>query len=84
LPHALLLPQLINGEIDVEKLRSKNNEACNIRVTQMHKGKVNITLNENLIAYIKAYAEEQRTTVSEILPQFMLKSEKEHHLPRNS
>ena len=38
----------------------------------MHKGKVNITLDEDLIAYIKAYAEEQRTTVSEILTQFIL------------
>ena len=42
------------------------------KVTQMHKGKVNITLDEDLIAYIKAYAEEQRTTVSEILTQFIL------------
>jgi len=38
----------------------------------MHKGKVNITLDEDLIEYIKSYAEEQRTTVSEILTQFIL------------
>ncbi len=38
----------------------------------MHKGKVNITLDEDLIDYIKSYAEEQRTTVSEIFTQFVL------------
>ncbi len=38
----------------------------------MHKGKVNITLDEDLIEYIKSYAEEQRTTVSEIFTQFVL------------
>ncbi|MEK6527602.1 MAG: DUF6364 family protein [Nitrospirota bacterium] len=38
----------------------------------MHKGKVNITLDEDLIEYIKSYAEEQRTTVSEVFTQFVL------------
>ncbi len=38
----------------------------------MHKGKVNITLDKDLIEYIKSYAEEQRTTVSEIFTQFVL------------
>ena len=38
----------------------------------MHKGKVNITLDEDLIKYIKSYAEEQRTTVSEVFTQFVL------------
>jgi hypothetical protein len=38
----------------------------------MHKGKVNITLDEDLIEYIKSYAEKQRTTVSEIFTQFVL------------
>jgi len=38
----------------------------------MHKGKVNITLDKDLIGYIKSYAEEQRTTISEIFTQFVL------------
>ena len=38
----------------------------------MHKGKVNITLDKDLIEYIKDYAEEQRTTISEIITQFVL------------
>ncbi len=38
----------------------------------MHKGKVNITLDEDLIEYIKSYAEEQRTSVSEVVTQFVL------------
>ncbi len=38
----------------------------------MHKGKVNITMDEDLIEYIKSYAEEQRTTVSEVFTQFVL------------
>lgn len=37
----------------------------------MHKGKVNITLDEDLIEYIKSYAEEQRTTFSEVFAQFV-------------
>ncbi|MFH1014945.1 MAG: DUF6364 family protein [Nitrospirota bacterium] len=38
----------------------------------MHKGKVNITLDRDLIEYVKTYAEEQRTTISEIFTQFVL------------
>ena len=38
----------------------------------MHKGKVNITLDKDLIGYIKSYAEEQRTSISEIFTQFVL------------
>lgn len=38
----------------------------------MHKGKVNITLDRDLIEYVKTYAEEQRTTMSEIFTQFVL------------
>ncbi len=38
----------------------------------MHKGKVNITLDKDLIEYIKVYADKQRTTISEIFTQFIL------------
>jgi hypothetical protein len=38
----------------------------------MQKGKINITLDEDLIEYAKLYAEEQRTSVSEIFTQFIL------------
>lgn len=38
----------------------------------MQKAKVNITLDKDLIAYAKLYAEEQRTSVSEIFTQFLL------------
>jgi hypothetical protein len=38
----------------------------------MHKGKVNITLDRDLIEYIKTYAEEQRTSISEVFTQFVL------------
>ena len=38
----------------------------------MHKGKVNITLDRDLIEYVKTYAEEQRTTILEIFTQFVL------------
>jgi hypothetical protein len=38
----------------------------------MHKCKLNITLDGDLIEYIKIYAEQQRTTVSEVLTQFIL------------
>jgi hypothetical protein len=38
----------------------------------MQKGKVNITMDKDLIEYAKAYAEEQRTTVSEVFTQFVL------------
>ncbi len=38
----------------------------------MHKGKVNITLDKDLIEYINVYADEQRTTISEIFTQFIL------------
>jgi hypothetical protein len=43
----------------------------------MQKGKINITMDRDLIEFAKDYAEEQRTTVSEIFTQFML------HLKRN-
>ena len=38
----------------------------------MQKGKLNITLDKDLIDYAKTYAEEQRTSVSEIFTQFLL------------
>lgn len=38
----------------------------------MQKSKINITLDGDLIAYAKLYAEEQRTSVSEIFSQFIL------------
>jgi len=38
----------------------------------MQKGKINITLDRDLIAYAKLYAEKQRTSVSEIFTQFIL------------
>ena len=38
----------------------------------MTKGKINITLDKDLIEYAKIYAEEQRTSVSEIFTQFIL------------
>ncbi len=38
----------------------------------MQKGKVNITMDKDLIEYAKAYADEQRTTVSEVFTQFIL------------
>jgi len=41
-------------------------------VRSMQKGKVNITMDKDLIEYAKAYAEEQRTTVSEVFTQFIL------------
>lgn len=38
----------------------------------MQKGKVNITMDRDLIEYAKTHAEEQRTTVSEVFTQFIL------------
>jgi hypothetical protein len=38
----------------------------------MQKGKINLTLDKDLIEYAKLYAEEQRTSVSEIVTQFLL------------
>ena len=38
----------------------------------MQKGKINITLDKDLIDYAKIYAEQQRTSVSEIFTQFIL------------
>ena len=38
----------------------------------MQKSKINITLDKDLIDYAKVYAEEQRTSVSEIFTQFIL------------
>lgn len=38
----------------------------------MQKGKINITLDKDLIDYAKIYAEQQRTSVSEIFSQFIL------------
>jgi hypothetical protein len=38
----------------------------------MQKGKINITLDKDLIDYAKTYAEQQRTSVSEIFTQFLL------------
>lgn len=38
----------------------------------MGKSKINITLDKDLIEYAKIYAEQQRTSVSEIFTQFVL------------
>jgi 16S rRNA G966 N2-methylase RsmD len=38
----------------------------------MPKGKINITMDQDLIEYAKIYATEQRTTVSEVFSQFVL------------
>jgi hypothetical protein len=38
----------------------------------MAKGKMNITMDKDLIEYAKIYANEQRTTVSEVFSQFVL------------
>lgn len=38
----------------------------------MLKSKINITMDKDLIDYVKVFAEEQRTTVSEIFAQFIL------------
>jgi len=38
----------------------------------MRKSKINVTLDQDLIEYAKLYAEEQRTSVSEIFTQFIL------------
>jgi len=38
----------------------------------MNKGKINITIDTDLIEYMKGYAQEQRTSVSEIISQFIL------------
>ena len=38
----------------------------------MQKEKLNITVDKDLIGYIKDYAEQQRTSVSEVVTQFIL------------
>jgi hypothetical protein len=38
----------------------------------MPKNKINITIDQDLIEYIKSYAAEQRTSVSEVFTQFIL------------
>ena len=38
----------------------------------MLKSKINITMDKDLIDYIKIFAEEQRTTVSNVFTQFIL------------
>jgi hypothetical protein len=43
-----------------------------MEVITMPKCKLNVTLDGDLIEYIKIYAEQQRTTVSEVLTQFIL------------
>jgi hypothetical protein len=43
---------------------------------RMQKGKINITMDKDLIEYAKAYAEEQRTTVSEVFTQFIFNLKK--------
>jgi hypothetical protein len=42
------------------------------RRCMMRKTKVNITLDKDLVEFAKGYAAEQRTTVSEIVGQFIL------------
>jgi hypothetical protein len=43
-----------------------------MEVIFMQKSKINLTLDKDLIEYVKLYAEEQRTSVSEIFAQFLL------------
>lgn len=38
----------------------------------MRKGKINLTMDNDLIEYAKFYAEQQRTSVSEVFTQFVL------------
>jgi hypothetical protein len=38
----------------------------------MSKSKINITMDQDLIEFAKAYAQDQRTTVSEVFTQFIL------------
>ncbi len=38
----------------------------------MPKRKLNVTMDEDLVEYVKAYAAEQRTSVSEVFTQFVL------------
>ena len=38
----------------------------------MHKAKINVTLDQDLIDFVKNYARYQRTSVSEIFSQFLL------------
>jgi len=39
----------------------------------MQKARINLTLDADLIEFVKEYAESQRTTVSEVFTQFALK-----------
>lgn len=39
----------------------------------MRKSRINLTLDADLIEFVKEYAESQRTTVSEVFTQFALK-----------
>lgn len=39
----------------------------------MQKARINLTLDADLVVFIKEYAESQRTTVSEVFTQFALK-----------
>jgi len=39
----------------------------------MQKARINLTLDADLIDFVKEYAESQRTTVSEVFTQFALK-----------
>ncbi|ACM18695.1 antitoxin [Geotalea daltonii FRC-32] len=39
----------------------------------MQKARINLTLDSDLIEFVKEYAESQRTTVSEVFTQFALK-----------
>lgn len=41
-------------------------------IRRMRKSKINITLDKDLIEYAKIYAKRERTTVSEIITQFIL------------
>ena len=38
----------------------------------MRKSKINVTMDQDLIEYVKSYADEQRTSVSEVFTQFIL------------
>lgn len=44
----------------------------------MPKRKLNVTMEENLIEYAKAYAAEQKTTVSEVFTRFVMDLKRRH------
>lgn len=58
--------------IDLGVYKAHNKTVILLEVNFMRKGKVNITLDHDLIDFIKHYAEAERTSISEIFTQFVL------------